>query len=315
MDGSKGRPTTGGSVGLLLVNKSENVTNLLIEVILCKSHSTDSILSPPMFIFSDLADYHMSQTTKIERNIPTLPSIVMEAKQKPMVKETSLEVLSSSVPCLLEDEKRELPCKLFVTGLSPSKGLFFGGIQPDIWPRYYIHLYPILIGVSERFDTWMNNYTWYRIVLNETNHYKSARFCHKSQKPSCRSGSYLKSKTQENMTWIYIPLPSNSHHQIYPTFSRESQLKPSNVTGILGRGRSSVLTHQRIQQTILFQAASTPGASTECEKLSPSTSVKVLLRENTWEHKEHMHGKTYEAPSKYIIIVLVCFWRVIVFWG
>lgn len=159
MDGSEGRPTTGGSVGLLFINKSENVTNLLIEVILCRSHSTDSILSPPMFIFSDLADYHMSQTTKIERNIPTLPSIVMEAKHKPMVKETSLEVLSSSVPCLLEGEKRELPCKLFVTGLSPSKGLFFGGIQPDIWPRYYIHLYPILIGVSERFDTWMNNYT------------------------------------------------------------------------------------------------------------------------------------------------------------
>lgn len=73
-------------------------------------------------------------------------------------------------------------------------------------------------------------------MLNEINHYKSARFCHKSQKPSCRSGSYLKSKTQENMTWIYIPQPSNSQHQVYPTFSRESQLKPSNNTGILGRG-------------------------------------------------------------------------------
>lgn len=147
-------------------------------------------------------------------------------------------------------------------------------------------------------------------MLNEINHYKSARFCHKSQKPSCRSGSYLKSKTQENMTWIYIPQPSNSQHQVYPTFSRESQLKPSNNTGILGRGRSSVLTlHQRIQQAILFQAASTPGASTECAKLSPSTSAKVLLRENT---KEQMHRKTYEdiidhepmqgrAPIRFII--------------
>ena len=38
-----------------------------------------------------------------------------------------------------------------------------------------------------------------------------------------------------HIVWNYPP-PSNSHHQDYSIFSRESRTKPSFVTGILGAG-------------------------------------------------------------------------------